>query len=101
MHVLDLVEALQRCVDEQIALPAALLAALERLVTERTPARRLGLDDSARPADLAQAALEEFRLWKTFENGSQAPPAAQRIAEIVTRSLQLIARELQPGGSTS
>ena len=77
--------------------PSELLAGLERLVTGRTPARRLGLEESAQPADLAEAALEQFRVWKMFENGGQASPAAQRIAETVTRSLQLIAKELQPG----
>ncbi len=100
MHVLDLVEALQRSVKEQIALPSELLAALERLVTARTPARRLGIDDPAPGADLAAAALENFRVWKTFENGGQASPAAQRVAAIVTRSLQLIAEEFRSSVSS-
>jgi len=101
MHVLELVEALDRCVADRTALPSELLTGLERLVTGRTPARRLGLEEEAQPADLADGALEQFRAWKMFENGGQASPAAQRIAETVTRSLQLIAKELQSDLTTA
>jgi len=95
MHVVELVRALERCVAEQIELPAELLARLERLVTARAPGGRLGIEDKADDRELHRAALAQFQTWKAFENGSQASPVAARVAQIVTRSLQLIAREAE------
>jgi serine/threonine protein kinase len=93
MHVLDLVRALERCLADDIEVPEPLLAGLERLVTARSPAGRLGIDEKADGAELARAALSQFQSWKLFENSGRASPAERRLAGVVTRSLHLIAQQ--------
>ena len=93
MHVVALVRALERCVREQIDLPEDLRQRLDRLVTGLSPGRRLGVGDHASPSELTAAARAERRRWKAYENGNHGSLAARRIAEVVARSLQLIARE--------
>jgi hypothetical protein len=69
------------------------LAGLERLVTARSPAGRLGIEEKAAGAELARAALSQFQSWKLFENSGRASPAERRLAGVVTRSLHLIAQQ--------
>jgi serine/threonine protein kinase len=96
MHLVDLIRAFERCARGEVDVPADLLEPLELLITARTPAQRLGLDDEAEPAELRDGALAGFRAWKTFENAGQASPAAARVARVVARSYEFLAREMQP-----
>jgi hypothetical protein len=100
MHTLGLIAALRRSVSEDVELPPSLLTRLEQLVTGDTTSQRLGVD-GADGLELTQAALAELRTWKAFENGSQASPGARRVAEAVSRSLQIIARQAERGESTT
>ncbi len=95
MHVIDLIRALDRVVEEDVELPGELRLRLEELVTGRSPSRRLGVDDHLPGPELVRAAHDQYRTWKAFENGSHASPAARRIAAVVARSLQLIADEVE------
>lgn len=97
MHVLDLLDALKRCVAQDIELPLELLQKLQRLATGRSVGERLGANAGAGAPELARVALSEYRTWKAFENGSHASPSARRVAETVSRSLQLIARQAERG----
>ncbi len=98
LHVLSLVQALERCVREDIELPEELRWRLNQLVTGQSPGRRLGIADQASRAELATAARAERRRWKAFENGGRGSPSARRIAGVVARSLQLIAHESEQAG---
>ena len=101
MHLLDLLAAFDRCAAGETELPSELMAELTRLVLARTPAQRLGLDDEAAadPDDLRTAARSALRAWKIYENGSQAPPSARRVARVVSRSYEILATEgLVPPG---
>jgi hypothetical protein len=40
--------------------------------------------------------MSRFRDWKMFENGGQASPPARRVARVVARSYEFIAREVRP-----
>jgi serine/threonine protein kinase len=99
MHVLDLVQALERCVADDIELPDELLAELERLVTAPSPGGRLGIAGNAEGAELTRAALAKFQSWKMFENSGRASPAARRIADVVMRSLHLIGLDSEQAAS--
>jgi len=100
-HVIALVRALERVVREKIDLPAELVSSLDQLVTGHTPGLRLGIGDAASDQELAEAARAQRRTWKAFENGSHGSPAARRVAEVVARSLQLIARAEQAGSGVA
>jgi serine/threonine protein kinase len=98
MHLLDLTRAFERAVADDLDIPPELLETLERLITARTPAGRLGLaEDESDPANLAGAALDTFRAWKMFENGGQASPPARRVARVASRSFELLAKEAGGG----
>ncbi|MGI8800714.1 MAG: protein kinase domain-containing protein [Solirubrobacteraceae bacterium] len=100
MHVLGLTRAFERCVVDDLDMPDDLVRTLDRLITGRTPAQRLGLaEDESDPVELRRAALDAFQAWKMFENDSRASPAARRVARVAARSFELVARdaELQPG----
>ena len=99
MHVLDLMAAFDRCAAGETELPAELMDELQRLVTARTPAQRLGLPADSTPDedDLRAAARSALRAWKIYENGSQAPPSSRRVARVVARSYEIMAtRGLTP-----
>jgi serine/threonine protein kinase len=97
MHVLDLLAAFDRCANGEVELPSELMAELTRLITARTPAQRLGLEDGASDDDERAAARTALRGWKMYENGSQAAPSSRRVARVVARSYEFLAtRGLEP-----
>ena len=96
MHLLDLTRAFERCVADELDVPAELLDTLERLICARTAAGRVGLEDGADRGEQRRSALDAFQAWKMFENGSQSSPAARRVARAASRSFELLARQTEP-----
>jgi hypothetical protein len=94
MHLLDLIAAFERCADASIDLPEEMVAELERLMTRRTLAARLGLEPDAGPVELRAAARDRVRAWKAFENGSGASPRERWAARTVARSYEIIANQV-------
>jgi serine/threonine protein kinase len=95
MHLLDLARAYERCLSDGVELPAQLLQELERLITGRSLAERLGLNEGVGAQDLRAAARHRVREWKVFENAGHASARARRVARVVARSYEIIAtREL-------
>jgi serine/threonine protein kinase len=94
MHLLDLIAAFERCAGGAIDLPEEMVEELERLMTNRTLAARLGLEPDAGPVELRAAARDRVRAWKAFENGSGASPRERRAARTVARSYEIIANQV-------
>lgn len=90
MHVLELFRALDRCAVKRIELPDAMMSELQRLVTARSLAARLGLDDGAATADLGAVASARQRAWKAFENDPSTSSAAGKVAFTVSRSYEIL-----------
>jgi tRNA A-37 threonylcarbamoyl transferase component Bud32 len=90
MHVLELFRALDRCAVKRIELPEEMMEELERLVTARSLATRLGLSDEANTGALEVVAAERHRAWKAFENDPSTSPAAGKVAFTVSRSYEIL-----------
>ena len=93
MHVLELFRALDRCAARQIRLPPEMMAELERLVTARSLAARLGLGDDAGTTELGSIATARQRAWKAFENDPSTRSEAGRIAFAVSRSYEILLKQ--------
>jgi energy-coupling factor transporter ATP-binding protein EcfA2 len=101
MHVLELFRSLDRVASGRVDLPIELIEELQRLITARTLATRLGLGAEAATGELMAAASERHRVWKTFENDPSTGPAAARAAFPVIRAYEILldqARQAQERG---
>ncbi|MGO9973284.1 MAG: protein kinase domain-containing protein [Solirubrobacteraceae bacterium] len=90
MHMLELFRALDLVAVKRIELPDEMMHELKRLVTGRSLAARLGLEDGATTADLNEVASARQRAWKAFENDPSPSPAAKKIAFVVSRSYECL-----------
>ncbi|MGO9752738.1 MAG: protein kinase domain-containing protein [Solirubrobacteraceae bacterium] len=90
MHVLELFRALDRCAVKRIELPDEMMSELQRLVTARSLAARLDLDNGAATADLGAVASARQRAWKAFENDPSTTSAAGKVAFTVSRSYEIL-----------
>jgi GTPase SAR1 family protein len=86
-------EVLHDCCTGKVALPAAMLEELTRLVAPGSAASRLGMAGADR-GELAEAAREALGRWRAFMV-TEASPAQQRVARVVLRTYQLMWKELQ------
>jgi predicted Ser/Thr protein kinase len=93
MHVLELFRALDRCATKQIKLPPEMMTELERLVTARSLAARLGLGDDAGTTELGSIAMARQRAWKAFENDAATRSDAARVAFAVSRSYEILLKQ--------
>jgi len=81
--VLDLMGAFERCASGTVGLEEGMLEELERLITGRTAAERLGLEPRASRSEQRAAASKRARAWKTWANGGLASFQGQEVASKV------------------
>ena len=81
--VLELIQAFDRCASGRIEMEEGMLAELERLITGRTAAERLGLEPRATASEQRALASRRARAWKTWANGGLAGFQGQQLASKV------------------
>jgi hypothetical protein len=90
LHDLRILDAL-RAVEEGVArVPDELREALKMLALEETPARQLGLDESADPGEVAAAASRAVAAWARYSNDSRRTPDERRLGEDVREWYELV-----------
>ena len=78
--VLELIQAFDRCASGSIELDEGMLEELERLITGRTVAERLGLEPRAPGDEQRTFASRRARAWRTWANGGLASFQGQQVA---------------------
>ena len=96
LHDLRILEALRRVEEGSARVPEGLMEALRRLALEDTPARQLGLDDSADPGEVAAAASRAVTAWARYGNDSRRSPDERRLAEDVREWYELVWDQAAP-----
>jgi hypothetical protein len=87
MHRIREILALRRC-GSDVALPSELQLDAVRVMTDGTPAAKLGLPPTASRRELEEAALAGANRWTAFKNDATVDQA--EIAEVLCRSYALI-----------
>jgi hypothetical protein len=90
MHAVAELEAWHDCNTGRVELDDDTRAEIGRLFAPGTPKMRLGIGDTADPADSAKQAMLR---WRAFMN-TDATPGQARVARVVLRSYQLLWKEL-------
>ena len=90
LHDLRILDALRAVEEGAARVPDDLRDALKMLALEETPARRLGLDESADPGEIAAAASRAVAAWARYSNDSRRTPDERRLGEDVREWYELV-----------
>lgn len=90
MHRLNEIRAVNDWASGAVALPGPLEADLRRLTSGSDAEGRLGVSPGAEPEDVRAAAAAGASTWKAFGNGGGSSPAQRWLADVATRSYELL-----------
>jgi hypothetical protein len=89
-HDLRVFDALRRADEGSVSLTPEMAADLRRLALELSPPRRMGLPDSADPAQVASASAERVRAWTAYGNDPRRSPDERRMADDIREAYELL-----------
>lgn len=90
LHDLRILDALRAVEEGSARVPEELVESLKTLALEETPARQLGLDDTADPGEVAAAASRAVAAWARYSNDVRRTPAERRLGEDVREWYELV-----------
>ncbi|HMJ75904.1 MAG TPA: dynamin family protein, partial [Iamia sp.] len=90
LHDLRILDALRSVEEGAARVPDELRESLKMLALEETPARQLGLDESADPGEMAAAASRAVAAWARYSNDSRRTPDERRLGEDVREWYELV-----------
>ncbi|GJM39221.1 MAG: isoniazid inducible gene protein IniC [Acidimicrobiales bacterium] len=90
LHQLAELSVLRMIRRDGLRVPAADLAAAERLVTNHTPQERLGIAAASDPGTVAETALAATTRWQSLENDPRSDRDLREAAATLRQSLMII-----------